>query len=89
VDTEIPVGTEPYGLALTPYGTKLYVTNARSNSVSVIDTQTNAVIQTIVNVGFEPRGVAITNDGDGDDTNETVYVTQFLSLPVAVGRLDG
>jgi YVTN family beta-propeller protein len=89
VDTAIPVGTEPYGLALTPYGTKLYVTNARSNSVSVIDTQTNAVIQTIANVGVEPRGLAITNDGDADETDETVYVAQFLALPVAIGRLDG
>jgi DNA-binding beta-propeller fold protein YncE len=36
----IAVGTEPepYGLALTPTGRKLYVANARSNSVSVIDT---------------------------------------------------
>jgi YVTN family beta-propeller protein len=89
VIADIPVETEPYGLALTPNGTKLYVANARSNSVSVIDTQTNAVIQTIPNVGFEPRGLAITNDGDADDTDETVYVTQFLALPVAVGRLDG
>ncbi len=84
----IPVGTEPYGLALTPNGKKLYVTNARSNSVSVIDTATDAVVKTIPNAGFEPRGIAITNDGDGDDNNETVYVTQFLSLPIA-GTVDG
>lgn len=84
----IPVGTEPYGLALTPNGRKLYVTNSRSDSVSVIDTATDTVIRTIANVGFEPRGLAITNDGDGDDTDETVYVTQFLALPIA-GELDG
>lgn len=84
----IVVGTEPYGLALTPNGRKLYVTNARSNSVSVIDTATDTVVNTISNVGFEPRGLAISNDGDGDDTDETVYVTQFLSLPVA-GKVDG
>jgi uncharacterized protein (TIGR03437 family) len=83
----IPVGTEPYALALTPGGSKLYVTNARSNSVSVINTSTNQVTQTISNVGFEPRGIAITNGG-GADTQETVYVTQFLSLPVA-GKFDG
>jgi len=83
----IPVGTEPYALALTPGGSKLYVANARSNSVSVINTSTNQVIQTISNVGFEPRGIAITNGG-GADTQETVYVTQFLSLPVA-GKFDG
>lgn len=84
----IAVGVEPYGLALTPNGTRLYVTNARSNSVSVIDTATDTVIQTIHNVGLEPRGIAITNDGDEDDTDEVAYVTQFLALPVA-GKLDG
>ena len=84
----IVVGTEPYGLALTPNGKKLYVSNARSNSVSVIDTATDTVIKTIFNVGPEPRGIAITNDGDSDDTDETVYVTQFLSLPIA-GKVDG
>src|SRR5262249_36165971 len=82
------VGTEPYGLALTPNGKKLYVSNSRSNSVSVIDTSTDVVIKTIFNVGPEPRGIAITNDGDSDDTDETVYVTQFLSLPIP-GRADG
>ncbi len=69
----IPVGTEPYGLALTPAATKLYVANARSNNVSVIDTSTLRVIKTIENVGFEPRGIAITNAGSGADTVETVY----------------
>jgi YVTN family beta-propeller protein len=75
----IPVGTEPYGVALTPNGRKLYVSNARSNNVSVIDTATDAVIKTIANVGVEPRGIAISNNGDGDDNDETVYVTQFLA----------
>ncbi len=84
----IPVGTEPYGLALTPNGSRLYVTNSRSNSVSVIDTTTDQVVNTIADVGPEPHGIAITNNGDADDTDETVYVTQFLALPVA-GKVDG
>jgi YVTN family beta-propeller protein len=84
----ISVGTEPYGLALTPNGRKLYVSNARSNSISVIDTATDTVIKTIPNVGLEPRGLAITNDGDAEDNDEILYVTQFLSLPVA-GKVDG
>jgi uncharacterized protein (TIGR03437 family) len=84
----IAVGTEPYAVALTPTGRKLYVANARSNTVSVIDTATLRVTSTIANVGPEPRGIAITNAGAGDDTAETVFVTQFLSLPVA-GKVDG
>jgi YVTN family beta-propeller protein len=84
----IPVGTEPYGLALTPNGTRLYVSNARSNTVSIIDTATDAVVATLFDVGIEPRGIAITNDGDDSDLDELVYVTQFLSLAVP-GRPDG
>src|SRR4030095_12524905 len=84
----IRVGTEPYGLALTPNGRELYVTKPRSNDVSVIDTATDTVIKTIVNVGLEPRGIAISNDGDADDNDETAYLTQFLALPIP-GRLDG
>ena len=78
----IAVGTEPYGLALAPNGTRLYVANARSNTVSVIATTTDTVVKTIA-VGPEPRGIAITNDGDADDADELVFVTQFLALPVA------
>jgi YVTN family beta-propeller protein len=84
----ITVGTEPYGLALTPNGSKLYVSNSRSDSVTVIDTATDLVVKTIFNVGPEPRGIAISNDDDLDDNDETVYVTQFLALPVA-GKVDG
>jgi YVTN family beta-propeller protein len=85
----ILVGVEPYGLALTPNGRKLYVTNARSNSVSIIDTATDTVVKTLFSgVGFEPRGIAISNNGDDSDIDEAVYVTQFLSRPVA-GKVDG
>lgn len=84
----IAVGTEPYSLLMTPNGTKLYVANSRSNDVSVIDTATNTVEKTITGVGLEPRGLAMTNDGDAQDNDETLYVTNFLALPVP-GKLDG
>ncbi len=83
----IPVGTEPYALVLTPNGTKLYVANARSNTVSVIDTASETVTATVP-VGLEPRGLAVTNDGDGDDTDEKLYVSSFLSLTIP-GKIDG
>jgi YVTN family beta-propeller protein len=79
----IPVGVEPYALVMTPNGTKLYVANARSNSVSVINPATQTVLATIPNVGVEPRGLAVTDDGDADDADEKLYVTSFLAVPVA------
>ena len=76
----LAVGTEPYGLAFTPNGTKLYVANARSNSVSVVDPVALRVVKTITGVGQEPRGIAITNNGDDRDDDEKVYVTQFQGV---------
>lgn len=83
----IAVGTEPYGLVLTPNGKKLYVSNARSNSISVIDTATDAVVATIA-VDAEPRGLSVSNDGDTDDNDESLYVTHMLAFPQP-GKTDG
>jgi YVTN family beta-propeller protein len=55
----IPVGAGPIGIAITPDGTRAYVTNEDSNTVSVIDTATNTVVATIT-VGVHPVAVAIT-----------------------------
>ena len=74
------VGIEPYGLAFTPNGKKLYVANAFSNSVSVVDPVTYQVLTTVTGIGAEPRGIAITNDGDDKDDDEKVYVTQFFGV---------
>jgi YVTN family beta-propeller protein len=76
----INVGTEPWGMAITPNGKKLYVANSRSNNVSVIDIATLAVTKTIDDVGIEPRGVTITDNGDANDNDEKVYVTQFFAV---------
>jgi YVTN family beta-propeller protein len=76
----VAVGTEPYGVAYTPNGRLIYVANARSNTVTVLDAQTYATVKTLDDVGAEPRGLAITNDGDTDDADEKVYITQFLGV---------
>jgi len=86
--TNVAVGTEPYGIVTTPNGTRVYVTNKNSNNVSVIDTRTNRVTATLGGVGIQPRGIAMTNDGDSDDTDETVFISNFLSTPI-FSRLDG
>ena len=58
VTATIPVGDQPLGVAVTPDGTRAYVTNTFSDTVSVIDTATNTVTATIA-VGDTPRGVAV------------------------------
>jgi len=84
----VPVGVNPYGVAIAPDGKRAYVANANSNTVSVIDTATNTVVATVL-PGTGPIGVAITpdgkyayvtniNSGDGsviDTTSNTVVAT--------------
>ena len=59
VGSAIPVGSEPVGIAITPDGTKAYVTNQNANTVSVIDTATNTVVGSAIPVGSAPFGIAI------------------------------
>jgi YVTN family beta-propeller protein len=59
---ELNVGSTPWGCAITPDGTKLYITNMGSNDVSVINTITNNVIYSIP-AGNAPRGIAINPAG--------------------------
>ena len=47
----IPGGGAPYGVAVNPAGTRVYVANV-SGSVSVIDTATNTVIGAPIPVGI-------------------------------------
>jgi YVTN family beta-propeller protein len=54
-----------------------YVTNGRSNDVSVINTATNTVVATVP-VGLSPGGVAITPNG------AFAYVANFSSNDVSV-----
>lgn len=57
--------------------TYAYITNSADNTVSVIDTSNNNVVD-IVKVGSNPNGVAISPDG------EKVYVTNEYSNTVSV-----
>src|SRR5208283_1932870 len=63
VGSQIPVGTNPSGVAITPNGAYVYITNLGSNSVSVINTTTNTVVGSQIPVGTAPVGVAITPNG--------------------------
>jgi YVTN family beta-propeller protein len=81
VENNIKVGLHPTGLALA--NGLLYVANAYSDTVSVVDTTSNKVVRTI-NVGIPlantygatPCGVAVTGN--------TLYVTLFTVNAIAV-----
>jgi YVTN family beta-propeller protein len=76
----IPV-FDPVEVAITPDGTRAYVTNYNVNSVSVIDTATNTVDTTIsLGTNRNPFGVAITPDGS------RAYVT--INSPNLVAVID-
>ncbi len=53
----------PVGVAVTPNGSKVYVANNGDDTVSVISTATYTVT-TIIPVGVEPTGLAVTPDGN-------------------------
>ena len=68
----IPVGATPYGIAVTPDGSKVFVSNSTGGSVSVIDTSRRIVTDTITsNIGSTPVGIAI------DPSGTTAYVGNY------------
>ncbi|APR82022.1 collagen triple helix repeat domain protein [Minicystis rosea] len=94
---EVSVGSEPTGLAITPNNDKIYVSNWVDGTLSVVDPVTMLVTGTIdLNAAIaqtgllgtvsarpalaHPRSLAITNNGDASDTDETVYVTEWFAL---------
>ena len=84
----IKVGLHPAGMTIS--GSNLYVANAYSDSLSVIDLRTDEVVRTIdlsvpIAGGFfgsGPNGVAVTDDG-------RAYVTLGQANAVAVINLQG
>jgi YVTN family beta-propeller protein len=54
----ITVGSQPRGSVVSPDGTRVYIGNAVSNTISVIDTGSNAIISTI-NVNGGPKYLAL------------------------------
>jgi YVTN family beta-propeller protein len=88
VVAEILVGTEPRGLAVTPNGTRLFVANHTAGTVSIIDPVARSVLG-LVTVGGNPTAVAITNNGDADDRDERVFITQFFAERIPGGAGEG
>jgi YVTN family beta-propeller protein len=64
---EIQVGREPNGVALNPQGTRAYVANTVSGTVSVLNVGRNTPnigrLAVDIKVGTEPYGIALTPNG--------------------------
>ncbi len=84
-----------YGtIAITPDGSRAYVADGETDSVSVIDTATNQVAGGPITVGDYPVGVAITPDGKrayvSNESSDNVSVidtatNQVVGSPITVG----
>ncbi|NLV44158.1 MAG: beta-propeller fold lactonase family protein [Candidatus Hydrogenedentes bacterium] len=95
VTTEIEMGLHPSGMALSPDGTRLYVANANSDTVSVIETATDTVAQTLgakpmerLPFGSAPNALCVSPDGT------TLYIANGGNnllgvLDLASGKMRG
>jgi YVTN family beta-propeller protein len=76
----IDVGAEPGMGALSPSGTTLYVSNWADGTLSIVDTRSRSV--DTLDLGGAPFAVCVSNDGDEEDSDETVFVTDFYALGI-------
>src|SRR5262245_14807306 len=61
--SDIPVGVDPFGVAITPDGKTVFVTNTNLGTVSTIDVQARKKNPSDIPVGTGPNRVAVTPDG--------------------------
>jgi YVTN family beta-propeller protein len=87
VVSKIPVKTEPRGCALTPSGNILYVANYTNGTVQAITTANRQVAATSKAEFGRPYAIAVSNNGDANDFDERVFVTDFLAsaIPALAG----
>ncbi len=74
LEATLDVDLDPVGIAVTPDGRFVYVANSGGDTVTIIQTSDNAVVNTLpmdsdFNIASEPWGVAVGGEGD------FVYVT--------------
>lgn len=90
VTKHVPVGQHPNAMIFSPAGDRLFVANANSDSVSVLDTATDSVLYEIdvrpyknAPLGSTPNALAISPDG------RTLYVLNAGENAVVVVALAG
>ncbi|QLE39909.1 hypothetical protein FD723_05065 [Nostoc sp. C052] len=88
--TRIPIGSQPNKVLLSSSQNRLYVANGNDDSISVIDTNNNRVVQTISlsrpgekYKGANPNSLTLSPDG------RTLYVTLGGENAIAVVDLQG
>lgn len=86
--TPAPVGAEPTGLALSPTGRRVYVAEYAEGRIAVLDGTTLAETGAIT-APANPRGVAVTNDGDLEDDDELIVVPEFFGEATGEEAADG
>lgn len=101
---EVAVGSEPTAVALTPTGAGAWVANWVDGTVMRVDTATMQVTKTVdLNEAMKgplgvaearpalshPRSIAITNDGDQDDADEKMVVTEYYAVRTASDGTNG
>src|SRR2546428_117434 len=73
----MPLGTNPFGVAVDPSGARVYATNRDDGTISVIDPAAETVVAT-VDVGSSPTGIAV------DASGRRLYVANRGSDSVTV-----
>jgi DNA-binding beta-propeller fold protein YncE len=88
VGTAISVGVEPRGIAVTPNGSYAFIAGNITGDVAVVRLSNHEVVGR-VRTGGNPYAIAISNDGDRNDDDERVYVTQLFGEVIDPARPDG
>src|SRR5439155_15978506 len=97
VITNIPVGSEPQSVALTPNNLYAYVANAAGGSVTIIQVTTapwatfTAVVVTNITTGAEPWNIVCSPDGQrvfvANSAQDTITVINTASYSI-IGDVD-
>ena len=72
----VPVGSSPWGIAISPDGSRVYVGDYSSSTISVVNT--TSLARTTIGVGGEPAYIALTPDGT------TAYAPSYRDDSVAI-----
>jgi YVTN family beta-propeller protein len=90
----MPEGSKPMGVEAAPDGRRIFVSNGRGGTVSVIDVASDSLVGS-AEVGKRPWGIALTPDGrklysaNGPSNDVSVMDTDRLTIlkKIPVGKI--